>query len=49
MSLLLINMDGTLCESLNGQQYFQHPKDRCIIVGAEITIRANKDNWIEVQ
>jgi hypothetical protein len=38
-----------LCKPLNGQQYFQHPKERCIIVGAEITIRANKDGLIEVQ
>ncbi|HEY9709143.1 MAG TPA: hypothetical protein V6D48_13150 [Oculatellaceae cyanobacterium] len=30
MSLLLIDMDGTLREPLSGQQYFQHPKDQRI-------------------
>ncbi len=30
MSLLLIDMDGTLREPLSGQQYFQYPKDQRI-------------------
>ena len=46
MSLLLIDMDGTLREPLSGQQYFQHPKDQRIIEGAQIAIRAYKDDWI---
>jgi D-glycero-D-manno-heptose 1,7-bisphosphate phosphatase len=46
MSLLLIDMDGTLREPLSGQQYFQHPKDQRIIEGADIAIRAYKDDWI---
>ena len=48
MSLLLIDMDGTLREPLSGQQYFQHPKDQRIIEGAPIAIRAYKDDWIIV-
>ena len=48
MSLLLIDMDGTLREPLSGQQHFQHPKDQHIIAGAEIAIRAYKDDWIIV-
>src|ERR687885_1533468 len=48
MSLLLIDMDGTLREPLSGQQYFQHPKDQRIIVGAELALRAYKDDWIIV-
>lgn len=39
-------MDGTLPELLSGQQYFQHPKDPRIFVGAEIAIGAYKDDWI---
>ncbi len=48
MSLLLIDMDGTLREPLSGQQHFQHPKDQRIIVGADIAIRAYKDDWMIV-
>ncbi len=48
MSLLLIDMDGTLREPLSGQQYFQHPQDQRIIAGAEIAIGAYKDDWIIV-
>jgi D-glycero-D-manno-heptose 1,7-bisphosphate phosphatase len=46
MSLLLIDMDGTLRELLSGQQYFPNPKDQRIIEGAQIAIRAYKDDWI---
>jgi D-glycero-D-manno-heptose 1,7-bisphosphate phosphatase len=42
MSLLLIDMDGTLREPLSGQQYFQHPQDQRIIEGTQIAIRAYK-------
>ena len=48
MSLLLIDMDGTLREPLSGQQHFEHLKDQRIIVGADIAICAYKDDWIIV-
>jgi len=48
MSLLLIDMDNMLREPLNGQQYFQHPKDQRIIEGAHIAIGAYKDDWMVV-
>ncbi len=48
MSLLLVDMDGTLREPLSGHQYFQQPKDQRIIAGVEIAIRAYKDDWIIV-
>ncbi|MEQ8465386.1 HAD-IIIA family hydrolase [Coleofasciculus sp. E1-EBD-02] len=48
MSLLLLDMDGTLREPLSEQQYFQHPQDQRIIAGAEIAVRAYKDDWIMV-
>lgn len=41
-------MDGTLREPLSGQQHFQNPQDQQIIVGADIAIRAYKDDWIIV-
>lgn len=46
MSLLLVDLDGTLRESLSGEQYFQHPKDQQIIMGAGIAIRAYPVEWI---
>jgi D-glycero-D-manno-heptose 1,7-bisphosphate phosphatase len=48
MSLLLVDLDGTIREPLSGQQYFQHPKDQRIIAGADVAIRAYKDDWIIV-
>lgn len=48
MSLLLVDLDGTIREPLSGQQYFQHPKDQQIIAGADVAIRAYKDDWIVV-
>ena len=48
MSLLLIDLDNTLREPLSGQQYFQHPQDQQIIAGADIALRAYKDDWIIV-
>ena len=48
MSLLLIDIDGTLREPLSGQQYFQHPKDQRIIEGAQIALGAYKEDWIIV-
>lgn len=35
MSLLMVDMDGTIREPLSGQQYFQHPLDQRIISGAD--------------
>ncbi len=48
MSLLLVDMDGTLREPLSGHQYFQHTKDQRIIAGVQTAISAYKDNWIIV-
>jgi D-glycero-D-manno-heptose 1,7-bisphosphate phosphatase len=48
MSLLLVDLDGTLREPLSQQQYFQHPKDQQIIAGADIAIHAYKEGWIIV-
>ena len=44
MSLLLVDMDGTLREPLSGHQYFQHTKDQRIIAGVQTAISAYKDN-----
>ncbi|MBW4562771.1 MAG: HAD-IIIA family hydrolase [Mojavia pulchra JT2-VF2] len=48
MSLLLIDLDGTIREPLSGEQYFQHPQDQKIIMGAEVAIGTYKDDWIIV-
>ncbi|MBD0261447.1 MAG: HAD-IIIA family hydrolase [Tolypothrix sp. Co-bin9] len=48
MSLLLVDLDGTIREPLSGKQYFQHPRDQKIIPGAEVAIATYKDNWIIV-
>ena len=48
MSLLLIDLDGTIREPLSGKQYFQHPQDQKIIPGAEVAIGTYKDDWIIV-
>lgn len=48
MSLLMVDMDGTIREPLNGQQYFQHPKDQRQIEGADPAIGAYKDDWLIV-
>ncbi len=48
MSLLLVDLDNTLREPLSGQQYFQHPQYQQIIAGADIALRAYKDDWIIV-
>jgi len=48
MSLLLVDLDGTLREPLSGQQYFQHARDQQVIAGADIAIRTYKEDWIIV-
>lgn len=48
MSLLLIDLDGTLRESLNGEQYFQYPQDQQIITGAGIALNTYSDEWLIV-
>ena len=48
MTLLLVDLDGTIRESLSGQEYFQHPKDQQIIAGADVKLRAYTDGWIIV-
>ncbi len=46
MSLLLVDLDGTIREPLSGKRYFQHFQYQKIIPGAEVAIGAYKDNWI---
>ncbi|OUL18469.1 HAD hydrolase-like protein [Nostoc sp. 106C] len=48
MSLLLLDLDGTIREPLSGKQYFQNPQDQQIIEGADIAVGAYKDDWIIV-
>jgi D-glycero-D-manno-heptose 1,7-bisphosphate phosphatase len=48
MSLLMVDMDGTLREPLSGQLHFQHPEDQRITPGADTAIRAYQDDWIIV-
>ncbi len=48
MSLLLVDLDGTLREPLSGQQYFQHPQDQQAIGGADAALRSYSDEWIIV-
>ncbi len=48
MSLLLLDMDGTLREPKSGQPYFQDPKDQRHIEGASTAILAYKDGGIMV-
>jgi D-glycero-D-manno-heptose 1,7-bisphosphate phosphatase len=48
MSLLMLDLDGTLREPLNGAQYFQHAKDQRMIEGTDTAIRAYGEDWIKV-
>lgn len=48
MSLLMVDMDGTIREPLSEQKHIQHPQDQCIIKGADIALRAYKDGWLIV-
>ncbi len=49
MSLLLVNMDCTLREPLNKQQYFQHPiKTNTRLRGHLLPSDLTKDGWIVV-
>ncbi|MDX2214875.1 MAG: HAD hydrolase-like protein [Oculatellaceae cyanobacterium bins.114] len=48
MSLLMIDMDGTLRMPLSEKLYSQHPQDQCIITGVDTALRAYKENWIVV-
>ena len=48
MSLLLVDLDGTIRQPLSGQQYFQHPKDQQIIVGADVALHSYSHEWIIV-
>ncbi|MBW4526713.1 MAG: HAD-IIIA family hydrolase [Phormidium tanganyikae FI6-MK23] len=45
MSLLMIDLDGTLRESHSGQLYFQNPQDQQIIAGADIALNTYQENW----
>lgn len=48
MSLLLVDLDGTIREPLSGKKYFQHPQDQQIILGADVAINAYKNNSLIV-
>ena len=48
MSLLLLDLDGTIRQSLSGEQYFQHSQDQQAIVGVEDALRSYSDEWIMV-
>ncbi|MBW4422644.1 MAG: HAD-IIIA family hydrolase [Myxacorys californica WJT36-NPBG1] len=48
MSLLMIDLDGTLREPLSGQRYFQNAQDQQMIAGADLALRAYQDGWIIV-
>ncbi len=48
MSLLMVDMDGTIREPLSRQQYFQHPQDQRQIEGAVSALGAYKDDWLIV-
>jgi D-glycero-D-manno-heptose 1,7-bisphosphate phosphatase len=48
MSLLLVDLDGTIRQSLSGQRYFQHPQDQQAIEGADVALHAYTDEWIIV-
>lgn len=48
MSLLLVDLDGTIRRSLSGAQYFQHPQDQQMIEGADIALNTYDDDWLIV-
>lgn len=48
MSLLLVDLDGTIREPLSGAQHFQHPKDQRIIAGVEVALQAYQKDWLIV-
>ncbi|WP_416673178.1 HAD hydrolase-like protein [Egbenema bharatensis] len=48
MSLMMVDLDGTVREPLSGQQYFQYPQDQHIVPGADLAIRSYSPDWIIV-
>ena len=48
MALLLVDLDGTIRQSLSGQRYFQHSQDQQTILGADIALRSYSDDWLIV-
>jgi len=48
MTLLLLDLDGTIRETLSGKQYFQHPQDQQIIAGVNNALSTYTDEWIIV-
>lgn len=48
MPLLLVDLDGTIRESLSGAQYFQHPQDQKITEGADIALSNYGEDWVIV-
>lgn len=43
MSLLLLDLDGTIREPLSGDFYFQHPRDQKLIEGVTTVLRTYTD------
>lgn len=48
MSLLLVDLDGTIREPLSGEPYFQNPQDQRIIPGADLALNSYGEDWIIV-
>lgn len=48
MSLLMVDLDGTLREPLSGKFQIQHPQDQHIIAGAEAALWAYSDRGLIV-
>ncbi|HEY9662058.1 MAG TPA: HAD hydrolase-like protein [Allocoleopsis sp.] len=48
MSLLLVDLDGTIREPLSGEPYFKHPQDQRIIPGADLALNSYGEDWIIV-
>lgn len=48
MSLLLVDLDGTLREPLSEAQYFRHSQDQRMIEGVDIALNRYSEGWIIV-
>ncbi|MBD2100348.1 HAD-IIIA family hydrolase [Leptolyngbya sp. FACHB-261] len=48
MSLLMVDLDGTVRKPLSGQIHIQHPKDQGLIEGVNVALSAYNDDWMIV-
>ncbi|HEY9879071.1 MAG TPA: HAD-IIIA family hydrolase [Leptolyngbyaceae cyanobacterium] len=46
MSLLMVDMDGTVRRPLSGAQYFEHPEDQQVIEGVQLAIRSYREQGL---